>query len=435
MSGSGKLIVFAAARVLGIVALGALLGLAFEQILIGILVALAASLAWHWVELNRLAFWLRNRRTADPPRTFGLWSEVGAIIVRLHRRKRYHKARMLGVLRELRESTAALPDAVVVLNASREIQWFNEPAFILLGLKRRRDQGIRIDNLLRQPEIHDFLVKAPEDRSLVVQVPGDVKRWLLLRLVPFGEGRQLLLARDVTATQQLATVRRDFVANASHELRTPLTVIAGYLEALDADTEVPEALRGPLSEMRRQSDRMRALLDDLLSLSKLDASETEIRGEHVDLPELLQQLHRDAKLMARRPAVIELTTDSSQGIRGDRALLHSAFWNLLENAVKYTPNDGAVRMRWWLDAAGGHLSVSDNGPGIAPEHVPRLTERFYRVDASRSRETGGTGLGLAIVKHALQLHDAQLDIHSTLGSGSVFTCHFPSTRLSSARGN
>jgi two-component system phosphate regulon sensor histidine kinase PhoR len=432
---TGKMIAFVAARLLLVAAIGALLGLLFANVILGILLALAVALAWQWIELFRLAFWLRNRRTADPPETFGLWSEVGAAIVRLHRRKRFHKARMLAVLRELRESTSALPDGVVVLNPAREILWFNEPANSLLGLKRRRDQGIRIDNLLRQPEIQEFLVRAPGDRSLIVRMERDRERWLLLRLVPFGEGRQLLLARDVTDTQQLATVRRDFVANASHELRTPLTVIAGYLETLDTDPDVPVALRGPLSEMRRQSDRMRALLDDLLSLAKLDASEAEIEGAPVDVPELLQQLHRDAKLLATRPATIELSVDGAQGILGDRALLHSAFWNLIENAAKYTPGDGAVQLRWWVDADGGHFSVTDNGPGIAPEHIPRLTERFYRVDASRNRESGGTGLGLAIVKHALHKHDARLDIRSTPGDGSCFTCHFPVARLSAAHGN
>lgn len=435
MFDTGKMLGFVAARLLFVAAVGALLGLLFDQVILGILLALAVALAWQWTELFRLAFWLRNRRTADPPETFGLWSEAGAAIVRLHRRKRFHKARMLAVLRELRESTSALPDGVVVLNASKEILWCNEPAHFLLGLKRGRDQGIRIDNLLRQPEMREFLVKSPGDRSLIVRMAGDAEHWLLLRLVPFGEGRQLLLARDVTETQQLGTVRRDFVANASHELRTPLTVIAGYLETLDTDPEVPVALHGPLGEMRRQSDRMRALLDDLLSLAKLDASEADIQGASVDVPELLQVLQRDAKLLAPRPATIELSVDSPQGIRGDRAMLHSAFWNLTDNAVKYTPVDGTVHLRWWTDAAGGHFSVTDNGPGIAPEHIPRLTERFYRVDASRNRETGGTGLGLAIVKHALHKHDAQLEIHSTPGAGSCFTCHFPVARLSGVRGN
>ncbi len=435
MFDTGKMIAFVAARLLLVAAIGALLGLLIGHIVAGVLLLLAVALAWQWIELFRLAFWLRNRRTADPPETFGLWSEVGAAIVRLHRSKRFHKARMLAVLRELRESTSALPDGVVVLNASREILWFNEPAYSLLGLKRGRDQGIRIDNLLRQPEIQEFLVKSLGDRSLIVRMARDSERWLLLRLVPFGEGRQLLLARDVTETQQLATVRRDFVANASHELRTPLTVIAGYLETLDTDPEVPVALRGPLSEMRRQSDRMRALLDDLLSLARLDASEAELQGMPVDVPELLQQLQRDAKLLATRPASIELSVESPLGIRGDRALLHSAFWNLIENAAKYTPSDGAVQLRWWADADAGHFSVTDNGPGIAPEHIPRLTERFYRVDASRNRETGGTGLGLAIVKHALHKHDARLDIRSAPGDGSCFTCHFPVARLSSVRGN
>jgi two-component system phosphate regulon sensor histidine kinase PhoR len=258
---------------------------------------------------------------------------------------------------------------------------------------------------------------------------GDTEKWLLMRVLPFGEGRQLLLARDVTATQQLTTIRRDFVANASHELRTPLTVIAGYLEGLESDPELPAALQGPLTEMRRQSDRMRALLDDLLSLSKLDARENSVVGEAVDVPALLRQLHADALQRAPRPSQIELSIDSDQGLTGELALLQSAFWNLLENAVKYTPDSGRVLLRWWVDATGAHFSVTDNGPGIAPEHLPRLTERFYRVDPGRHAATGGTGLGLAIVKNALQKHDAELDIQSTPGTGSVFTCHFPTSRL------
>jgi two-component system phosphate regulon sensor histidine kinase PhoR len=429
MALNGKLLAFVLVRLGATLAVGGVIGWALDAPWPGVALALLVVVGWHWIELYRLRFWLRNRRTADPPETFGAWSDVGVAIVRLHRRKRFHKARMLGLLRELRESTAALPDAVVVMNTAREIQWFNEPAMRLLGLRRVRDQGIRLDNLLRQPEIHEFLGRPVDDRSLVVRLVGDTEKWLLMRVLPFGEGRQLLLARDVTATQQLTTIRRDFVANASHELRTPLTVIAGYLEGLESDPELPAALQGPLTEMRRQSDRMRALLDDLLSLSKLDARENSVVGEPVDVPALLRQLHADALQRAPRPSQIELSIDSDQGLTGELALLQSAFWNLLENAVKYTPDSGRVLLRWWVDATGAHFSVTDNGPGIAPEHLPRLTERFYRVDPGRHAATGGTGLGLAIAKNALQKHDAELDIQSTPGTGSVFTCHFPTSRL------
>ena len=429
MSSTWRLAVFVLSRLALLAVAGALLGAIFGSPGWGAGAAVAGGLAWQLAQLYRLDFWLRNRRTAHPPESFGLWSQLGAAIVRIHRRKRYHKARTLAVLRELRESTAALPDAVVVLNNAREIQWSNDPANRLLGLKPSRDRGLRIENLLRQPAVGRYLERPRDDQPLIIQVGDAAPQWLALRLLPFGAGRQLLLARDVTATQQLANLRRDFVANASHELRTPLTVIAGYIEAMEMDQDLPTSLAAPLAEMRRQSDRMKDLLDDLLSLARLDSSDAPIEGATVDVPRLLRELREQALQLPRRPGAVDLVVDSPVGLRGDQSLLHSAFWNLIDNAVKYTPADGKVRLRWWADVDGAHFSVSDNGPGIAPEHLPRLTERFYRADPGRSRETGGTGLGLAIAKHALQRQDGRLEIASQLGSGSEFTCHFPSPRI------
>ncbi len=224
-------------------------------------------------------------------------------------------------------------------------------------------------------------------------------------------------------------MRKDFVANASHELRSPLTVIAGYLETLAGDPGVAPELAAPLQEMRRQSERMTTIIRDLLELSRLEASDEQVTGEPVDVSSLMATLRSDMLGRPQHPAEVRLLVESDARLVGDPGLLHSAFANLVDNAAKYAPTAGCVTLRWWSDAAGGHFSVSDTGPGIPSEHLPRLTERFYRVDAGRSRSTGGSGLGLAIVKHVLQRHGAELEVRSATGKGSTFTCHFPQKRL------
>jgi two-component system phosphate regulon sensor histidine kinase PhoR len=237
------------------------------------------------------------------------------------------------------------------------------------------------------------------------------------------------MVRDVTREVRLEAMRKDFVANASHELRSPLTVISGYLETLSQDESVDAALRGPLLEMRRQALRMTAIVQDLLELSRLEATDRVAEGEPIDVGELMTRLRSD--LLMRMPAALEvrLQVDSDARLLGEPAQLHSAFANLLDNAAKYTPAGGTITVRWWSNEQGGHFSVIDTGIGIAPEHLPRLTERFYRVDAGRSRASGGSGLGLAIVKHVLQRHGASLQIESEEGRGSTFSCHFPPARL------
>ena len=227
-------------------------------------------------------------------------------------------------------------------------------------------------------------------------------------------------------------MRKDFVANASHELRSPLTVISGYLETLTQDTEFDPALAGPLQEMRRQAQRMTSIVQDLIELSRLESSDSDAARQPIDVVALMAQLRQDVLARPQHPAQVQARADSSVMLLGEDIQIHSAFSNLVENAAKYTPQDGSVQIRWWTDEKGGHFSVTDTGIGIASEHIPRLTERFYRVDAGRSRSTGGSGLGLAIVKHVLQRHGAQLTIESQEGRGSKFTCDFPRERLQTA---
>jgi two-component system phosphate regulon sensor histidine kinase PhoR len=259
------------------------------------------------------------------------------------------------------------------------------------------------------------------------------ERYLACQIIPAGD-EQLMLVRDITRESRLEAMRKDFVANASHELRSPLTVINGYLDQLADDRDVDAVWHGPIGEMRRQAERMRLIVEDLLELSRLEASAKEAPYDPVDVGGMLALMRKDVLARDVRPHEVTLRLDSTARLLGSEPEIHSIASNLISNAVKYTPQEGSIEIRWWSDADGGHLAVRDTGIGIPAEHVPRLTERFYRVDKGRSRKSGGSGLGLAIVKHALQRHGARLTVESVEGRGSTFTCHFPVKRLQPAAG-
>jgi two-component system, OmpR family, phosphate regulon sensor histidine kinase PhoR len=420
---------FAIARLLALLAFATAGGLIFGRPLVWLIVVLAGYLCLQLVNLFRLDRWLRLRNYMDPPDVGGAWADVVAQVVRLHRRKRFHKQRMMQLFRELRRSTAAMPDGVIVLNANREILWFNRTAARLLDLRRKADLGLRIDNLIRVPEFVRYLDEGDYASPVVLNRQVGYEQYLSLQVIPYGGGQQLMLVRDVTRQAKLEAMRRDFVANASHELRSPLTVVTGYLDTLSDDVSVDPAWQGPIREMRRQADRMAAILQDLLELSKLESAESEAGENEVDVAGMLALLRKEVLAMPERPREFSIRVESEAKLLGEEAEIHSAFSNLIANAVKYTPIDGQIEVRWWTDDAGAHLAVRDTGIGIPAEHIPRLTERFYRVDPGRARLHGGSGLGLAIVKHALQRHGAQLEIQSVEGRGSTFTCHFPRRRV------
>jgi len=420
---------FALVRLAGILLTGVLVGLIVSPVWVWVLGAACLYLAWQLLNLYRLDRWLRLRSQIDPPMIGGVWGDVIAQIIRLHRRKQYHKQRLVQLFRELRRSTAALPDGVIILSAQSEIVWFNRQAARLLGLKRPIDIGLRIDNLIRTPEFIHYLHGEDFALPLIIRPPVQLDLYLALQLVPYGEGQSLLLVRDVTRQMRLEAMRKDFVANASHELRTPLTVITGYLDTLADDPAIDQTWEGPIRDMRSQAQRMNAIIADLLELSRLEASDGDAPREPIDVPRMLERLYRDALARSERPREVLLEVESANGLYGATHEIESAFTNLLVNGLKYTLPEGTVRMRWWSDDDGAYFSVIDTGIGIPAEHIPRLTERFYRVDAGRSRGHGGSGLGLAIVKHALQRHDGWLDVQSVEGKGSVFTCHFPLQRV------
>ena len=423
---------FAAGRLLATIAAGLIVGALLGSVWGGLACALAAHLTWQLVVLFRVEWWVRHRSFADPPDIGGVWGEIISQIVRLHRRKRFHKQRFVQLMRQLQSSTAALPDGVVILNPQREIVWFNRMAGRLLDLRRTADLGLRIENLLREPEFTRYLKVQDYANPVIVRRASRADSYLSLQIVPYGEGQQLLLVADVSRQMRLEAVRRDFVANASHELRSPLTVISGYLETLSQDPALDRDLAGPVAEMRRQAERMTAIIHDLLELSRLEQTAERVGGEPVDIAALLALLRKDVLARPVHPREVRVRLDSDAALMGAESEIQSAFSNLVDNAAKYTHAEGAVEMRWWVDEDGGHFSVTDTGIGIPSEHIPRLTERFYRVDEGRSRATGGSGLGLAIVKHVLQRHGAQLEVRSALGKGSTFTCHFPPQRVQAA---
>jgi two-component system phosphate regulon sensor histidine kinase PhoR len=419
---------FALARLAGILLAGLGMGLLIGPIWLWLLAAACLYLGWQLLNLYRLDRWLRLRSQLDPPNIGGIWGDIIGQVVRLHRRKQFHKQRLVQLFRELRRSTAALPDGVIILSSQNDIVWFNRQAARLLGLRRPVDIGLRIDNLIRSPEFVHYLHGDDFAMPLIIRPPVQTDLYLALQVVPYGAGQSLLLARDVTRQMRLEAMRKDFVANASHELRTPLTVISGYLDTLADDPSIDPAWAGPIRDMRAQSQRMNAIITDLLELSRLESTDGEAPRDPIDVPRMLERLHRDALAKGERPHHVLLDLESTDGLFGAAHEIESAFTNLLVNGLKFTLSDGTVRMRWWTDEEGAYFSVNDTGIGIPAEHIPRLTERFYRVDAGRSRGEGGSGLGLAIVKHALQRHGGWLEVRSTEGKGSTFTCHFPSQR-------
>jgi two-component system, OmpR family, phosphate regulon sensor histidine kinase PhoR len=419
-------------RLLLLVGVCLLLGLITGEYAWALVLGLTGYLGWHLQQLLRLHKWLRTRQGDEaPPDGYGLWGEVFDSIYHLQRRDQKVRGRLQAVIDRVQESTAALKDAVIMLDRDGNLEWWNIAAEKLLGLKTPQDSGQQITNLVRDPRFIEYFENHNYNEPLELPSPVSDRLRLQFHITQYGNREHLMLVRDITRLYQLEQMRKDFVANVSHELRTPLTVISGYLETLLDNVEDvnPRWLRA-LQQMQQQGGRMQNLLNDLLLLAKLEATDYPSDNQPVAVDLLLLSIKNDAQaLSGERHHRISLEADPHLKLKGSEAELRSAFSNLVFNAVKYTPDEGEIRVRWWGDEQGAHLSVQDSGLGIEAKHLPRLTERFYRVDSSRASNTGGTGLGLAIVKHVLLRHRARLDIVSSLGKGSTFTCHFPSLQV------
>jgi len=403
--------------------LGSLIGYPYESTLLFLIV----FLGFQFYQLFRLERWLRDGSKGAGPTSSGIWGDIYYHLYRRRKQDKKRKKRLAGFLNQFKKLTEALPDAAIVLSVDNDIEWFNKAAERVLGLKRN-DRGEHVVNFLRHPDFSAYLYN--QDYSSQITIPSTVDggRELGIRIVSYGAGQRLLLAQDVSELKQLEKMRNDFVANVSHELKTPLTVLRGYLELMESGNS-PKEFEKPIKRMGEQVVRMRSLVDDLLLIARLE-SEKLNDGSHefVNIPSLLGEICTAAKRLDGCPElVLELHSDS--GLYGDPKELESAFSNLTMNAVRYTPVDGKITVRWSESEQGGCLAVEDSGEGIAARHIPFLTKRFYRVDRGRSREQGGTGLGLSIVKYVLSRHQAELKIESTPGKGSRFSCHFPQQRM------
>lgn len=394
---------------------------------------------FHMRHLLRLMHWSLSPVGTPVPRALGVWNYVFASLARRSRADRDQRERLARTLARFREASQALPDGVIYLSSVHLIEWINPSASSLFGLDAVRDLGQPITNLVRDPAFGNYL-RNPTRKAAEPLVLRSTHRdglTLAVQVIPFGEDQEMVLARDITMAERLDTMRRDFVANVSHELKTPLTVVNGFVETvLDAGDEITAQERNHYLELAlQQSQRMQRLVEDLLALSTLQADVAVAEEDSVDAQALLRTVAHEAEVLSGGRHRIELESGDAACLRGSQRELHSAFSNLASNAVRYTPEDGRIQLSWEVLADGtGRFSVRDSGIGIAPEHIARLTERFYRVDQGRSRATGGTGLGLAIVKHVLTRHQAQLEISSQPGEGSCFTARFPAARLQRSPG-
>ncbi len=379
------------------------------------------------LQINQFEKWISTGGRGKYPKTTGIWEEIYYHVYRLKKQDKQRKKKLGKMVDQFRQSTEALPDAAIVLGINDEIDWANKAARDVFGL-HQSDKGQRIPNLIRFPDFIRYLKLRNYKDSVILPSPVDSRIILEVRVIPYGAGLRLLLAQDITQLKKMERMRKDFVANVSHELRTPLTVLKGYLETLqDLDDEQSPLLTNSFKQMLGQTERMQHLVDDLLLLTKL---ETQQKKTHcVDVPALLSQVCAESDVLGNSPKRIQLTLESSAHIMGEEQELRSAFTNLVVNALKYSKADSLVKVRWFQEQGFITLAIEDNGEGIPKADIPRVTERFYRVETKRLIKVNGTGLGLAIVKHVLMRHEAHLVITSELHKGSCFSCHFPVKRI------
>jgi two-component system phosphate regulon sensor histidine kinase PhoR len=384
---------------------------------------LCLYVGWIFYQMYRLNNWL-IKGTDAPPESSGLWGEIFDNIYKLQCQQQTEKENLQAVIKRIQAITSALKDGIIILDWRGHLDFWNPAAQRMIGF-RAKDQGLSIINFIRDPKFVQYFENENYTEPLDLQSPRHPNRQLQIQITRFGQQERLIVIRDITQVHNLEKMRQDFVANVSHELRTPLTVINGYIETISDNNKTP-AWEKPLLQIMQQGKRMSLLINDLLVLSKLETTEAGHNQKELELEPLLISIKNEAEALGNdKQQKIHLQCDEPIRIIANEKEIHSAFSNLAINAVKYTPENGVIKLHLWKDENHVYFSVIDNGPGIGNKHLPRLTERFYRVDASRNSTTGGTGLGLAIVKHVLLRHDGELKITSELGKGSTFTCVLP----------
>lgn len=397
--------------------------------LIFLCVALSVYIASHIYWIYKLQIWLKSPNLNDIPEGRGIWETIFSSLFQHQRKNIRTEAELIAALKGFKQATSALPDGIAVLNHRNEIEWCNPPAEFLLGLDLDKDVNQPIQNLVRYSEFISYLHSKDFSHSITVKSMRNAESTLQLLLIVFGAAQKLLICRDISAQEKIDMMRRDFIANVSHELRTPLTVVGGFLETLiDTECAVTESTKSYFDMMINQTNRMRLIIEDLLTLSRIESNNEVPTSAVINMHMLLTMIQNDAIALSHGKHDIHLNADKSLNIKGNREELLSAFTNLVSNAVRYTPEGGNITINWQLKNKHAVFSVQDSGIGIEEQHIARLTERFYRVDRGRSRDTGGTGLGLAIVKHILSRHKAKLDVESVIGKGSTFSIIFPQSR-------
>lgn len=385
-------------------------------------------------QLRRLHLWLGRDHTSDrsaPPESFGLWGTIFDGIFRLQKQERRASAHLESIVNKAQDASAALEIAVIMIDRQNNLDFWNQAGETLLGFRYPMDRHQPVTNLIRDPRFSEYFENKEYDEPLKLNAPGDSSKILEFQIALFGDHERLMIVRDITQLHRLELMRKDFVGNVSHELGTPITVIKGYLEAIMDNMESLDAMwQKPIRQMHQQSFRMENIVKDLLLLSSLETKQPPRPAEAFNINSLLSEIQNDTQQVYRKKSQ-EFSVDCPDNLEflGDRGEMYSALSNLMANAAKYTPAEGKIVTRASLDDDSLIIEVQDNGMGIESQHIPRLTERFYRVDVSRSSETGGTGLGLAIVKHILSRHDGQLTITSEMGAGSCFICRFPPVRF------
>lgn len=393
--------------------------------IVGLAAALGALITLLIIQLHylyKLSSWLDTPSSANLPDGWGAWTEIFSRLYKLRRGDEKNQAELTEWLTRFRQAMSLLPDGVVIMDDVLFLEWCNPAAEKHLGLNLEQDKGMRVTNLIRSPEFMDYIILGRYEQPLTLSLRN---RKLIVQIIPFESRRQILVTHDATESDRIETMRRDFIANASHELRTPLTVINGFLEIANSQPDLDRNTRmSHLKLMMEQGQRMQNLVEDMLTLTRLESVEYPLRPERVNIRALLDQIQQEALALSGGRHAITLAVDGPD-IMGGTEELRSAFGNLVSNAVRYTPPEGTIQIVWKMTEQGPQFQVKDTGIGIRPEHIARLTERFYRVDKSRSRETQGTGLGLAIVKHVLLRHGATLSIESEPDVGSTFSVKFP----------
>lgn len=416
-------------KIILLLALAGLVGAYYGSTPMGVMVGAVVVTAWQLRGLSLLQQFLQTWDKDLIPEGNNLWAQIFAKLDHIKQRSRWHKRRYAILAREVRKSTDALPDAGIVLGDDDEVLFSNAAAQHLVGIHSRKDRGQRVNIFIRNPAFVEYLKERRYEKSVEIPSPLSPDDWLSCQIVPYGGDQRLLMIRDITERKRLTKMRQEFVANASHELRTPLTVISGYLEALVDDPNAPTGWVQPLQQMQEQTSRMTDIVNELLQLSRLESRGIADKANALDICGMLVAAKKSLPEALELPE-LNIECQSTGSLMGEAMEIESLIQNLLNNAIRHTPRDKCITLGWRDTATGAELYVSDTGEGVAKEYLPRLTERFFRVDQGRGRATGGTGLGLAIVKHVVGRHEGDLEFESEPGQGLTVTCRFPASRVS-----